>query len=180
MKSIVRALLCSALLASVASAVPAFADTLDTFTVVDKSNGVNTYVFSLDASPTQNLSSTSTYFDITGVSISKNGAADGTGTVYFNLLPDGGGVGINFAGFFNDIGPQLFTYTGTIGTGNFAPTFVAPGSYVIKDQTYPNDVDLNGSVTISSTPEPSSLALLGTGVLGLAGLVRRKLIPTQL
>jgi hypothetical protein len=151
---------------------------MDNFTVVDKSAGFNTYTFSLPASPTQNLTSTSTYFDISGVSISKNGGAAGSGTVYFDLLPSGG-VGINFSGFFYDIGPQMFTYTGTIGTGNFAPTFT-PGTYVIKDQNNPNDVDHFGSVSINATttPEPSSLALLGTGVLSLAGFVRRKLIPT--
>jgi len=35
-------------------------------------------------------------------------------------------------------------------------------------------VDTNG-VPVSATPEPSSLMLLGTGILGIAGMVRRKL-----
>jgi hypothetical protein len=33
-----------------------------------------------------------------------------------------------------------------------------------------------GDTTVASVPEPSSMALLGTGALALAGLARRKLI----
>jgi PEP-CTERM motif-containing protein len=35
--------------------------------------------------------------------------------------------------------------------------------------------EVNGTTSVATTPEPSTLFLLGTGVLGLAGSIRRKL-----
>jgi hypothetical protein len=51
-------------------------------------------------------------------------------------------------------------------------------------QLYQDIIDggdvFDGSVTpvpTSATPEPSTLALFGTGIIGLAGMARRKFLP---
>ena len=55
----------------------------------------------------------------------------------------------------------------------------AAGEGVLLERVGGNTVDQVADITItevaSPVPEPGSLALLGTGVLGLAGVVRRKL-----
>jgi PEP-CTERM motif len=69
-----------------------------------------------------------------------------------------------------------FPTTSNLFYGSF-PGATGPGTYLPTDEgcdTYPCEELF--SLTISETPEPSSLMLVGFGVLGLAGVLRRKLV----
>jgi hypothetical protein len=75
------------------------------------------------------------------------------------------------------------TYAPVIGSSGIASVFVTWGSHsTITFTTYPGQSDSNGNYLISSldvptttTPEPPSLMLMGTAMLGLLGLsLRRK------
>jgi PEP-CTERM motif len=64
----------------------------------------------------------------------------------------------NVAGFDPTVGDLLFTTQGN-GTTTFSAT-----------------ADTTGTSSDSPVPEPSTLALFGTGVLGLAGVLKRRLL----
>lgn len=53
------------------------------------------------------------------------------------------------------------------------PTAVA-SNYQAGTQFVLDNVTINATVPVTVTPEPSSFALLGTGILGIAGMMRRR------
>lgn len=125
-----------------------------------------TFTFSLDTATASLSPSGGTLFN--NVSITENGMTVAGNNVFAQYGTDLGSTLF----FFIDTSLQpFFTGSGTEISFNIGTFAIADGA---TDGEGTLQISSNASPAPSATPEPSSLALLGTGVLGVIGTARRR------
>lgn len=93
-----------------------------------------------------------------------DGISFGPELIEFLNASQGGGLALNMGGFWIDLGGNQL-YTGA----EFAPTLTGKGTTL---HMFGWGIDLN--VIPATTPEPATLLLLGSGLLGFAAFRRRR------
>jgi hypothetical protein len=159
--------------AGLLTAATAHASTMDLFSLT---SGTDSYLFTLPASPTPTATNMACPdpnhgdFCLSSVSVSKNGVSSNN-TVEFFTTSNYGGLELfksNGHSFLNEYGSQLFTGSVT------APTFTLGTFSLSSDQETTDSLTISQVPSTSPVPEPSSIALLSTGLLAAAGTIRRR------
>ena len=159
----------------------AFADTAeDTFTI---SEAGRTITFPLPASPTPDSSQTGDAFVLDSVTVRVNGAPMVEDIVF---AKDAYGIGpfaqLTAGGY--DVAAPLSEAQFSVGalySGSEAdPTFVVGsyggGEFVPDEKETLTIAGPAATMPVSATPEPGTMVLLGTGLLGGAGALRRRVL----
>jgi hypothetical protein len=159
--------------------------TLNSFTGLNGSvisGTLGTVSFKTGAMTVGSLGTSGTFLAGGSFTISGNGS-NGMGT---GVLFKGSFTGpVSWVGTYNPagnngLGAWTYVLSGTI-SGKLSNGSPATGGIVQfsfdapKGQPFSKSVRLNQGITTVTVPEPGTLGLLGTGLLGLAGLVRRKI-----
>jgi PEP-CTERM motif-containing protein len=149
------------------------ADTL----VFTLSGGGDTFTFSLPSNPSPDSGIPGTSFTLMNILITQDSMIDFTADITFSNGGHGGGLEFPLPSSpfpppinLDLTGPQL--YTGSEISPSFSPT-VTPFTLSEPNSSDTFTLDITDASTV---PEPSTVAMLATGLLALAGTARRKLL----
>jgi hypothetical protein len=151
------------------------ADTLD-FTL---SGGGNTFTFSLPSNPVPGSFSNAVSFTLPSILITEGAISFTSDITFFNIndAAHAGGLMFSLPALPPPLPPANIDLTGeqTYDPTSLesAPVF-ALGQFSLTDGSPKGDDDFTLNID-ADVPEPSSITLLGSGILALAATVRRKL-----